>query len=106
MNSEYDGGAQPPYPPPYAQERRRPARWVGGLLGGLVVLLAAVALVAALAGCGGSGGDRAKCKQAMKADLGTALVNPSAPPASEPPACRGLSKDELGQIVSELLAGK
>ena len=73
-------------------------------------ILAALAVALALTACGGGGSgsspDLAACKAAMKKDFSNAVLNPSAPPASEPPACHGVSTKELKKIVGEIISEK
>jgi hypothetical protein len=42
----------------------------------------------------------------MKKDLATALSNPSAPPATRPPACKGVNNKTLERLVGEIMQGK
>jgi hypothetical protein len=71
------------------------------------VVMAAV-LTGGLGACGGSSGgpDVAGCKAAMKKDFATALSNPSAPPATRPPACKGVDNKTLERLAAELMQGK
>lgn len=71
------------------------ARWITGL--------AALSLSLVLSACGGSHGDVAACKAAMTAQYANALSNPSASPASKPPACDGLSDDQITEIASQII---
>ena len=66
---------------------------------------AAVALIAlAATGCGGSGPDEATCKSAMQAQYATALASPSAPPASEPAACKGVPAATLQKYAAQIMS--
>lgn len=75
-------------------------------------VLAAAALAAAgltLAGCAHSQGQRpdpATCKSAMRADYKYALAHPSASPAAEPAACRGVPQPTLSQYVTQIMEGQ
>jgi outer membrane murein-binding lipoprotein Lpp len=68
---------------------------------------AAAALAAiALAGCSsGSHPDEAACKAAMTSNYAYALEHPDAPQATEPAACKGLSKATLERLVAEIMTG-
>ena len=62
--------------------------------------------VAMLSACGSSGPDKAACKAAMKKDFATAMTDPSAPPATKPPACNGISNKELVKLATEVMSGQ
>jgi len=68
---------------------------------GLVLIVAAL-----VAGCGSGGPDKAACKAAMKKDFAAAMTNPSARPASEPPACKGIPDKELEKLAGEVMSGQ
>jgi len=73
-------------------------------------ILAAVAAVVAVAlavGCGGSKPkpDVAACKSAMKHAYAQALSNPSAAPATRPPACAGVDDATLRKLAAQILSG-
>jgi hypothetical protein len=67
-----------------------------------VVALAAIAL----AGCSsGPHPDEAACKTALTSNYTYALTHPDAPQATEPAACKGLSKATLERLVAEIITG-
>lgn len=80
--------------------------------GRLVILVlfavAAVFAVLALAGCS-RGPSEAGCKKALETAYTYALAHPDAKPATEPAACKGLSKAVLtklaGQVANEAFNG-
>lgn len=73
------------------------------VLGALVIV---IGIVLALGGCSSSPPDVAACKAAMRHDYAVAMSDPSAPPASRPPACKGVDDKTLVRLASEIMAGK
>ncbi len=69
-------------------------------------VIVAILAVLMLSACGSSGSDKAACKAAMKKDFAVAMTNPSAPPASEPPACKGIPDKELEKLAEEVMSGQ
>lgn len=73
-----------------------------------MVAVVAAAAVVALAGCGSGQSHAVKvaaCKTAMRADFRHALAHPSAPAATEPAACKGLSAAVVRRLAGQILAG-
>ena len=66
---------------------------------------ATLAAITTILGCGGSGGpDGAACKSAMQAQYAKALASPSASPASEPAACKGIPAPTLSKYAAQIIA--
>ena len=68
------------------------------------VILAATFTLAACSSGTHSSGDPAACKAAMTRAYEYALAHPDAPPATEPPACKGLPDATVSRFATEIMA--
>jgi len=68
----------------------------------------ALILLVLVAGCGSAAAASpvAACKAAMSADYAHAQASPAAPPAAEPPACKGLSQAQLTKIAGQVIGAQ
>lgn len=67
---------------------------------------AAVLIVASACGGGQTHAQQVNaCKSAMRADFKHALTHPSAPPAQQPDACKGLPPALLRKLAGQIMSG-
>jgi hypothetical protein len=61
------------------------------------------AIVAAAVLAGGSGPDKAACKEAMRAQFVHGMEHPDDPEGRRPAECQGVSDEDLQRFTSEIL---